>query len=216
MAARTQNAVVLECLSDGRRWSTVELHDAGAGLAVHSRINDLRKVFGYSIWKGRTETADGPAVYWYTLRAVPAAPPRLESAIDESAAARLEAMRNTQYDARAQGPSQASGPHAEEGGSVNPGAPAQIPPPHRGEANEPGGSETSPSSRRPPTTGEAGFRSQWIADLTAELRGIDDEIANLRSQLSLTPEDTEAIDTLLARGTELARLLSNLEAKAAA
>ena len=38
---------MLEALSDGRRWSTHELVEYGAGYAAHSRAADLRKL-GYS------------------------------------------------------------------------------------------------------------------------------------------------------------------------
>ena len=220
MAGKTQTAAMLEALSDGRRWSTHELVEYGAGYAAHSRASDLRNL-GYSIKSSRHNVAGENPVYFYELQRVPTEATRVEELVDFAAASRLQSMRVRQGDSAFTYPTavEARDPEKAE------------------QAEEPGGSSHRVASRAggpgvteaptlpqlaaapPPREVAAGPLSaenaRWVAELTHELADIDDEISHLRSQLFLGEEDSARIDILLERGAELRERLAGLEARAA-
>jgi hypothetical protein len=212
---KTQNAVLLECLSDGRRWSTTELVNAGVGYAAHSRKSDLVNLFGYriSVTRDRARRGESP-VYWYRLESVPLEPPLtpspIESLIEPEAAARLQAMRaeDRTTGARARRLAEiASAPApAPEQAIDAEQAPLPISPmPAAG----------GPSQADPAAGGPSLSREDWIAALGEELRAIDAEIVSLRGTLFLLPDDLERLDVLVARGEEITGRLRLLEARAA-
>lgn len=213
MAGKTHAAAMLEALSDGKRWSTHELVTYGAGYAAHSRAADLRKL-GYAVKSHRQNVPGENPVYFYELQSVPAEATRLEELVDPTAASRLQAMRVAQGDSIFH--------HPPESGSGIASRSEVASSPDR--AGGPGVTEAPNPPLSPPAAATtpraaAGIPTRtaaWIDDLNRELAGIDDEIAHLRSQLFLTPEDSVRVDLLLARGDEVrARLDGLLEERAA-
>jgi hypothetical protein len=220
MAGKTQTAAMLEALSDGRRWSTHELVEYGAGYAAHSRAADLRKL-GYSIKSTRHNVAGENAVYFYELQGVPAEASRVEQVVDFAAAARLQALRVQQGHSVFQYPHRSEAVDPEKAQADEPGGRQ-----HRvaDRAGGPGVTEAPLSPLAPPaipaprmvaggpSTAE---QSAWVAELLEELAAIDDEISSLRTQLFLTDDDSARIDLLLAHGSELQERLDGLQARAA-
>lgn len=94
-ASMSDNARMLEAISDGRRWSTGEL--LNLHLTPHSRKSDLEHRYGYGIAVTRESSGHGEkAIYFYRLLTVPPEPTPLEQVIDPDAAARLSSLRAAQ------------------------------------------------------------------------------------------------------------------------
>ena len=126
---------MLEALSDGRRWSTVEL--ARLGMTPHSRNSDLKKL-GFTVEVKRTSTARGEKdVYFYRLVAVPAWPlEAFENTLEDQARTAIVRMR-------------VAGATSSEGQSLHPGQCSQADAPAGAGAGLPGPECPSRLSSRP-------------------------------------------------------------------
>jgi hypothetical protein len=80
----TQNARVLELLSDGRSHSHLELY--ALGVVAHSRVSELRRRFGFVVEVGQAQDAVSGTVYVYRLVGVPSVRSGLEEQLEAAGA----------------------------------------------------------------------------------------------------------------------------------
>lgn len=90
---KTDNARMLEALTDGRRWSTTEL--ARLGLTPHSRKSELQHRYGFQIVVTRetARVAGEKDVYWYRLTGVPPVVSPIEAQLEPDARAAIDRLR---------------------------------------------------------------------------------------------------------------------------
>lgn len=217
---------MLEALSDGRRWSTVEL--AGLGMTPHSRKSDLKKL-GYTVEVRRTATVRGEKdVYFYRLLAVPPLPVLpFESGLEDDARAAIERLRIAGVGPSLAVPPESSASHRQ----VGPVAAAAVVPvggepgaglPSRSSsrsfverdneaASNPLGAPADglmpgPSAAPSLLAGDAGAPPGGLMRLDAivgeELAGIEDQLAALAAD-ALTFEDVELLEELEQRRNEI-------------
>lgn len=211
---------MLGALSDGRRWSTLEL--AVLGMTPHSRKSDLKKL-GYTVEVSRTSTAAGEKdVYFYRLLAVP--PSRVlpfEDGLDAEAAEALRRMRFAGQVTRVgdstlhteSGPVEPAtvAPALELGGRGRGSSRAGVDRDNEAApvVGAPAGGGSAPSSAALPFgERDAPPGAGVLPDegLLVELAGLEDEIATLSADV-MSLEDDERLRELADRRDEIYRLL---------